>query len=93
MESQRAIKSRPVTPIEILERFHTYREASRPFIKLHTDLMNTQIKSMVFRSSYPNPKLGIQYTDEYYILKKQIDEQLKFLQKELLGELSIERNP
>ncbi len=69
---------------------HTYLEASRPFVKLHTDLTMTQVKKMLL---YTNGEVKIQYTDEYYILKKQIDEQLKFLQKELLGELSIERNP
>ena len=83
---QRAIKSKPLTATEIKERIHTYIEVARPFVKIHIGLMTTQVKKMVF---HPTGRLEIQYTDEYYILKKQIDQTLDYLQKSILIEGSI----
>ena len=76
-----AIISNRLTPTQIKQRICEYREASRPFIKILVDLKNTQLTKMTL---LPNGKLEIQYTDEYHRLKKQIDEHLEVLQKEIL---------
>ena len=82
MKLQRAIKSKPVTPIEILERLHAYREASRPFLKILSDLGKTQVTKMLL---YRDGRFEIKYTDKYYTLKKQIDQTLDCLHKEIFG--------
>ena len=79
----KAIIDRSLTPKEVKERIHQYQIASQPFIKIMSDFMAVQIPKMIILL---NGKLEIQYTNEYYTLKKQIDEALNLLQKEIFSQ-------
>ena len=78
---KQAIKDRPLTSREIRERVRIYQIASHPFIKI---LSNLEILFTTKLIMYPNGELKKHYTDEYYVIRKQVTETLALLRKEIL---------
>uniref|UniRef100_A0A6H1ZM55 Uncharacterized protein n=1 Tax=viral metagenome TaxID=1070528 RepID=A0A6H1ZM55_9ZZZZ len=86
----KAMAAKALTQKELIEMINLYKEQSQPVIKILIDFMRTCIPKMIM---HPNGKIECQYPDEYWTLKKQVDEYLSVLQSQIFGEHNISVQP
>ena len=86
----KAMASKPLSEKELMERINLYKEQSQQIIKPLLDYLKLHTPKIVL---HQNGNIECQYSEEYWNLKRQIDEYLTVLQSQIFGEHNLSVHP